>query len=430
MNNRNNNNLNKDNNITEGLREINRDDLDQILAVSHDPEVLDFGRETVVYNKDALVNIINSKLAKQREKPEQLEENVNSALDVYYNWIKSKVAENFIANEKWDKWKKNQIVTDIVNENKEIKNSDLSNLNELIHTNKETIISKVKIEAPLTQNKPLGSAGDITINELITAGLDVFDTPLVQMIKDNVNISLLGSGITSMILYKTVMNIYMKNTYNNPSVVKYLGGSPSTRASEIAFFMIVGAPMVVGALMGINWATAGKTKVILRIGNTDLEGNSSINSSSSFFLFLNKLSPWLKVVLKYIALYFILWFIASVIGYNSNILQELSSNFNVYLLYFLKLWTILNFLVVLFYLFRIYILKMFANNTEYLNPEDYPKFIKIQLIEWKEIATKSTPIELAKFYKHCYFLIFLYISIVLLGLTSIILCSTYLLPQI
>ena len=322
---------------------------------------------------------------------------------MYYNWRKSKEAENFIANEKWDKWKKNQLVTDIVNENKEIKNSDLSNLNELIHTNKPTIISELNTTTTLTQNKPLGFAGDITLNELLNKGLEVFETPLVQMIKENVNISYLGSGITSMIMYKTVMNIYMKNTYNNPSVVKYLGGSPSTRASEIAFFMIVGAPLVVRALMGINWATAGKTKVNLKIGNNELEGTSSVNSSSSLFLFLNKLPPWLKAVLKYIALYFILWFIASVIGYNSNILRELSSNFNVYLVYFLKIWTILNFFVVLYYLVRLYILKLYANNKEFINPEDYPKFIKNQLIEWKEIATKSTPIELAKFYKHCYF---------------------------
>jgi hypothetical protein len=47
--------------------------------------------------------------------------------------------------------------------------------------------------------------------------------------------------------------------------------------------MIVGAPMVVGAIMWINWATAGKTKVILKIaGNTELEGTSSVSSSSSF----------------------------------------------------------------------------------------------------------------------------------------------------
>lgn len=250
------------------------------------------------------------------------------------------------------------------------------------------------------------------------------------MIKDNVNISLLGSGITSMIMYKTVMNMYMKNTYNNPSVVKYLGVSPSTKAREIAFFMIVGAPMVVGALMGINWATAGKTKVKLKIGNNELEGTSSVNSSLSFFLFLNKLPPWLKAVLKYIALYFILWFITSVIGYNSNIIRELSSNFNVYLLYFLKIWTILNFLVVLYYLWRLYVLKMYALNKEYINPEDYPKFIKNELIEWKDIATKLTPIELAKFYKHCYFLIILYLSIVLLGLTGVVICSIYLLPPL
>jgi hypothetical protein len=73
---------------------------------------------------------------------------------------------------------------------------------------------------------------------------------------------------------------------------------------------------------------------------------------------------------------------------------------------------------------------MYANNKEIIKPEDYPKFIKNQLIEWKEIATKSTPIELAKFYKHCYFLIFLYISIVLFGLTGVVICSIYLLPPL
>jgi hypothetical protein len=73
---------------------------------------------------------------------------------------------------------------------------------------------------------------------------------------------------------------------------------------------------------------------------------------------------------------------------------------------------------------------MFALNKEYINPEDYPKFIKIELTEWKDIATKSTPIELAKFYKHCYFLIILYCSIVLLGLTGVVICSMYLLPPL
>ena len=73
---------------------------------------------------------------------------------------------------------------------------------------------------------------------------------------------------------------------------------------------------------------------------------------------------------------------------------------------------------------------MFALNKEYINPEDYTKFIKIELIEWKDIATKLTPIELEKFYKLFYFLLILYISIVLLGLTGLVLCSKYLITPI
>ena len=69
---------------------------------------------------------------------------------------------------------------------------------------------------------------------------------------------------------------------------------------------------------------------------------------------------------------------------------------------------------------------MFANNNEYLKPEDYPKLIKNELIELKEIAIKASPIELAKIYKHYYFLIILYFSVVLLVLTAVILCSNFL----
>jgi hypothetical protein len=55
------------------------------------------------------------------------------------------------------------------------------------------------IPKSLTQIKPLGGAGDISINELISKGLEVVDTPLVEKIKDNVNVSVVGSCLTSMI---------------------------------------------------------------------------------------------------------------------------------------------------------------------------------------------------------------------------------------
>jgi hypothetical protein len=68
---------------------------------------------------------------------------------------------------------------------------------------------------------------------------------------------------------------------------------------------------------------------------------------------------------------------------------------------------------------------MFVNNKEYLNPEDYHNFIKIELLELKEFAIRLPPIGLAKVYKHYYFLIILYISIVLLCLTGVVLISMY-----
>jgi hypothetical protein len=85
------------------------------------------------------------------------------------------------------------------------------------------------------------------------------------------------------------------------------------------------------------------------LSKKDIEGTSSI-SNSSIFLFLNKLPRWLKALLKYFALYFIGLFIVKVIGYNSNIIQEIYNHSNFYLVWFLKLYCILNLLVIIYFI--------------------------------------------------------------------------------
>jgi len=113
-----------------------------------------------------------------------------------------------------------------------------------------------------TENKPLGSAGDITINELINKGLEVIDTPLVQMIRDNVDISVVGGIISSVVLYKAVMKMYMKATYGpnvNPNPLK-------------------GSKVVINIVDNTG-----------SVESTGSEGTSSNISNSYFFLFLNKL---------------------------------------------------------------------------------------------------------------------------------------------
>jgi hypothetical protein len=53
---------------------------------------------------------------------------------------------------------------------------------------------------------------------------------------------------------------------------------------------------------------------------------------------------------------------------------------------------------------------MFANNKEYLNPGDYPKFIKNELQESKDIAIKIYLKNPGIISKHYFKLIFIYSS--------------------
>ena len=102
------------------------------------------------------------------------------------------------------------------------------------------------------KNKPLGDAGDISINDLINKGLDTLDTPLVQMIKNNVDVSVAGSLLSSMILYKTIVNLYTKSAFNSSSILELAN---TTRSKEVALFMIIGAPAIVDSIMAINAVT-------------------------------------------------------------------------------------------------------------------------------------------------------------------------------
>lgn len=58
----------------------------------------------------------------------------------------------------------------------------------------------------------------------------------------------------------------------------------------------------------------------------------------------------MKEILKYIALTFIFSFITSVIGYKSTILIDIYSQLHIYIGYFLKLYSILNFFVVIYFI--------------------------------------------------------------------------------
>jgi hypothetical protein len=68
---------------------------------------------------------------------------------------------------------------------------------------------------------------------------------------------------------------------------------------------------------------------------------------------------------------------------------------------------------------------MFAENSEYLNPENYPKWIQSELAESKEIAIKAYSVAPKTIKKHYFKLILLYLTIVLFGFTVMYFSSIY-----
>lgn len=112
-----------------------------------------------------------------------------------------------------------------------------------------------------------------------------------------------------------------------------------------------------------------------------------------------------------------------VIGYNSNIISDIYLQIGLYTIYFLKLFCILNFLLRIYFILRLYFIFIVVNNKNYLNPENYHKFIKKELIELKDLAINisSSDEEKVKIYKHYLRLILLYSLISLFNYTMMVL---------
>lgn len=275
---------------------ITNAELDRIITHSFNPSLPSEGRVVVAWNRESLMNIINSN--------NYTEEKINDTISKYNKWLKDSEPLNIKFYAIREKVRKNKVVTDVINDKKELTNSSIAEYKELLTSQKGTILSELKITTTLETKKPLGSFGDITLNEALIKGLSVIDTPLVQMIRDNVDVKVAGALLSSMFLYKNIVNLYVKSAYSQ-SLTEVLKSGPSTRGKEIAVFMLVGAPLIAGLMLTTN-KIIGPKVVINLVSNNELEGSSSVSNSFSLFLLFNKIPTWLKAILKYLASYCIL----------------------------------------------------------------------------------------------------------------------------
>jgi len=79
--------------------QINWADLDRILDHSLNPELMSRGKEAVLWNKDLLMNIVNSKLSAGSLNQEK----IIDKFSWYNNWRKENSKLNFKYDELWEK---------------------------------------------------------------------------------------------------------------------------------------------------------------------------------------------------------------------------------------------------------------------------------------------------------------------------------------
>nr|YP_004376355.1 hyp3 [Moniliophthora roreri]ADO51586.1 hyp3 [Moniliophthora roreri] len=333
------------------------------------------GKEMVLYNKGDSANslVLNDNLFAEKYK---LWNNFNKDSDKY--------------NRLWDSIK-DKSYFDKFKQASDIKYDGSSLIDHLSKVNENKSIFD-----SFSQTKPLGDLGDITVNELIVKGKEIL-LPLIQELNNHVDFRLGLSLISAFYMYKWTVKSYAKYAYVNDSVFKSLSKSGDTRSKEIALFMIVGAPMIVGSLFAITNVSKEKIQITFKqsddkvgsfVDEKDIESITWSNNSLGLLSILgNKLPNWLRALIMFSIAYIFAKIFLFIIGYN----EDINNIFNSLSIYFIKYCCIMSLIMVIYYIVKLYLIIMFYYNKNYIIPIYYPNKIKNWLLELKNSINISTP---------------------------------------
>ena len=149
----------------------------------------------------------------------QLKDQFNSQLEKYksYLWRRNEyLKENQLTEELIERVKKG-----IVNQG----TKSLEGRNSIV--NATSLLAGVDHDVKnklVDCNKPLGDLGDITLNQIISKA-DEELSPIIKWVSNKIDIGISLNIISTLIVYKAVTNLYIKNAYpefNNKSIVDVL----------------------------------------------------------------------------------------------------------------------------------------------------------------------------------------------------------------
>lgn len=198
-------------------------------------------------------------------------------------------------------------------------------------------------------------------------------------------------------MYKWTVKSYVKYAYGNDSVLKILSKSGDTRSKEIALFMIVGAPMIVGSIFAMSNVSKDKTQITFKesydkvgsfVDDKDIESITLSNNSLGLLSILGKKLPnWLRVLIMFSIAYIFAKIFLFIIGYN----EDINKIFNSLSIYFIKYCCIMSLIMVIYYIGKLYFIIKFYFNKNYIIPIYYPNKIKNWLLELKNSINISSP---------------------------------------
>ena len=358
----------------------------------NDTEIINIQNEFKKYTPTEGKKLLSDlEIFKQKANAIKSEENLNLMHLNILKFLDHQRNSSMAADKKWENLKAKMRDTKLNTEKIEsIENSKV--ISENLTENNENI---KEVFSESNSFKPLGEAGEITVNEALRKGIEVF-SPLLDIYKNHpIEVKTGFSVITTLMMYKSVVNLYNKIAFKEyPDITRYNVEIQRMRNKEIKFFMLVGAPLIVGALCGIK--NVFPTKIIIQnetassseslqpnliekiskssnnldLASTPAEANKELelaDSKISKIPFLGgiyrRIPGWLRSVITTIALYYGIKYLSQdVLGLGNpyEVIDSVFKNYTNYVKLFFKIGAISCLFIIIYYIVTIFMFIMLS----------------------------------------------------------------------
>ena len=264
--------------------------------------------------------------------------------------------------------------------------TDFNSVSQLIESNKSEILTQIE--------KPLGSFGDTTINEILSKGFDLFSH--LGDVAATINSDYIAyiPFLTTVLIYLGVVRFYNKVGFKNRNVPAL------ERSREMKLFMLTSATFITAVLVGLKKvATPNQVKIKNEILINTKQDNikDAVMNSGMLPFFNNKIPNWSYPFILAILLMFLESYLEDK-GLIQNSTNAIISDNIVLFKYFLIFSSVISFLFICKYILTIYFYIMFSKGKMSM-----PIYLPQYMLNWLKAIEENSKEEHKGDYIEFYF---------------------------